>query len=94
MIKASDPVIDYLQNIIEFTRNCGYFKNGLSPRAGISILQSSKAWAYIHSRNFVVPEDIKSVLPWAASHRLFLEKESRFIKKNQIEEILNEIEVS
>jgi MoxR-like ATPase len=94
LIKTSDPVIDYLQNIIEFTRNCGYFKNGLSPRAGISILQSAKAWAYIYSRDFVIPEDIKTVLPWASSHRLFLEKESRFIKKDEIEEILNEIEIS
>ncbi|MDY0362049.1 MAG: MoxR family ATPase [Desulforegulaceae bacterium] len=93
LIKASDPVIDYLQDIIEFTRNCGYFKNGLSPRAGISILQSAKAWAYIYSRNFVIPEDIKTILPWAASHRLFLEKEQRFIKKNEIKEILNEIQI-
>ncbi|MDY0132108.1 MAG: MoxR family ATPase [Desulforegulaceae bacterium] len=94
LIKTSDPVIEYLQDIIEFTRNCGYFKNGLSPRAGISILQSAKARAYIYKRDFLIPEDIKNVLPWASSHRLFFEKESRFIKNSEIQEILNEIKIS
>jgi MoxR-like ATPase len=92
-IKASDPLIEYLQNIIEYTRLSGRFKNGLSPRAGINILQSAKAWAYIHSRDFAIPDDIIAILPWAASHRLFLEKENRFIKKNEIHEMLNEIKI-
>ncbi|MGM0418507.1 MAG: AAA family ATPase [Thermodesulfobacteriota bacterium] len=92
-IKASDPLIEYLQNIIEYTRLSGRFKNGLSPRAGINILQSAKAWAYIHSRDFAIPDDIIAILPWAASHRLFLEKENRFIKKNEINEMLNEIKI-
>lgn len=89
----SDPLIDYLQNIIDFTRKSGHFKSGLSPRAGISILQASKAWAMIHKRDYVVPDDIKIILPWAASHRLFLGSKNRYINQVEIQEMLNEIKV-
>jgi MoxR-like ATPase len=91
--KVSDPLIDYLQNIIDFTRKSGHFKSGLSPRAGINILQASRAWAKIHKRDYVVPDDIKIILPWAASHRLFLNSENRYINLKEIQEMLNEIQV-
>ncbi|PIE74660.1 MAG: AAA family ATPase [Deltaproteobacteria bacterium] len=92
-VVVKDPLIDYLQNIIDYTRTSAYFKAGLSPRAGISILQASRAWAKIHSRDYVIPDDVKNVLPWAASHRLFLKKENRMIRKKEIKEMLNDIKI-
>ena len=69
-IKASDPVIDYVQRIIAFSRLGSEFAFGLSPRGALALLQSAKAWALINDRSHVVPEDVQAVLPSVVEHRL------------------------
>lgn len=69
-IKASDPVIDYIQRIIAFSRLGSEFAFGLSPRGALALLQSAKAWALINDRSHVVPEDVQAVLPSVVEHRL------------------------
>ncbi|OIO59575.1 MAG: AAA family ATPase [Proteobacteria bacterium CG1_02_64_396] len=69
-VHAADPLLDYLQALIGFTRACDLFKVGLSPRAGLAILRAARAWAWLAGRGFVVPEDIQTILPMVAGHRL------------------------
>ncbi|TCV90669.1 AAA family ATPase [Sulfurirhabdus autotrophica] len=69
-IHVADALLDYLQAILAFTRNTPEFREGLSPRAGLAMLHSAQAWAYMHGRNKVVPEDIQAVLGSVACHRL------------------------
>lgn len=69
-VKVSDPVIDYVQRIIAFSRSGGEFAFGLSPRGALALLQSAKAWALINDRSHVVPEDVQVVLPSVVEHRL------------------------
>ena len=69
-VGAADPVVDYLQRLVQFTRTSEVFEYGLSPRAGLAILQSAKAIALLDGRNFVIPEDVQSVFPAVADHRL------------------------
>jgi MoxR-like ATPase len=69
-IHVADALLDYLQDLLEFSRVSGEFVDGLSPRAGLAILHGSQAWALLHGRAHVLPEDIQSVLPSIVSHRL------------------------
>ena len=69
-VKASDVLLDYLQRLIDYSRTASDFAYGLSPRGSLALLQAAKAWALIHNRQHVVPEDVQMVLPWVASHRL------------------------
>jgi MoxR-like ATPase len=75
-IQAAQPLIAYVQNLLEFSRTSSLFSIGLSPRAGISIIQSAKAWALIDGRDSVYPEDIQAVLGAATEHRLVLQNNS------------------
>ena len=69
-IHVSDPLFDYLQSLLDYSRNSGNYISGLSPRAGIAILNAAKAWALINARQHVLPEDIQAVLPSVIGHRI------------------------
>lgn len=73
-VTVSDALYDYLQKLLEFSRLSNDFSNGLSPRAGLAILHSAQAWAFLHHRDHVLPEDVQHVLPYVIGHRLFLNK--------------------
>ena len=69
-VGAAEPVVDYLQRLIQFTRTSEIFEYGLSPRAALAVLQSAKAVSLLEGRAFVIPEDIQAVFPAVADHRL------------------------
>ncbi len=69
-VHVSSALLDYLQDIIAYTRESSEYHCGLSPRAGIALLSAAKAWAFIDTRNSVLPDDIQAVLPAVAGHRL------------------------
>lgn len=69
-VKASDALLDYIQRLIAFTREHTHLQYGISPRGGLALLQAAKAWAFIHEREFIVPEDVQAVLPAVFLHRL------------------------
>ncbi len=69
-IHVSDPVLDYILAILKHSRNHLLFQMGLSPRAGLALIHASKAWAFIHQREMVLPDDINAVLPAVVLHRL------------------------
>lgn len=67
---VSPALLDYVQAILRHTRESARYVHGLSPRAGLSLLAAARAWALLDGRNAVIPEDIQTVLPGVASHRL------------------------
>jgi len=69
-VHAASPVVDYCHEVLLFTRRSERFIHGLSPRAGIGLLRAAKAWALLHGRAYVIPEDIQAVLPSVVVHRL------------------------
>jgi MoxR-like ATPase len=69
-IHTSPPMIDYCYEIVAFTRRSPRFLHGLSPRAGLGLLRSARAWALLNARDAVFPEDIQAVLPACVCHRL------------------------
>lgn len=68
-IKVSDKLLDYVLKILENTRTQDIFQ-GLSPRAGKDIIKAAKAWALIHGRDYVLPDDVQIILPAVISHRI------------------------
>ena len=69
-IALSEALIDYVQALLRYTRQSGQFYNGLSPRAGLGLIQAARAWAMISGRDFVLPEDVQAVFPSIVQHRL------------------------
>ncbi|MCX7087639.1 MAG: AAA family ATPase [Methylococcales bacterium] len=69
-VHTSPALLDYLQAIISFTRHSTEYSCGLSPRAGLALMTAAKAWAFMHKRDSVLPDDIQAVLAAVAGHRL------------------------
>ncbi|MES9969112.1 MAG: AAA family ATPase [Candidatus Thiodiazotropha sp.] len=69
-VHVADALIDYCQDILSFSRNSPDYRHGLSPRAGLAILQGARAWALIEGRKLVLPEDLQAILPATIGHRL------------------------
>lgn len=69
-VRAEPALLDYVQALLRHTRVSPDFSHGLSPRAGLSLLQAARAWAYMDGRDHVVPEDVQAVLPAVVTHRL------------------------
>ncbi len=67
---CSEALLDYLQDIIEYTRTSHLFSCGLSTRASQGLLQVAKAHSLLQHRDHVLPEDIQAVLPCVVDHRL------------------------
>jgi MoxR-like ATPase len=69
-IKVSEPLIDYVQRLVWFSRQGHEFAFGLSPRGALALVAGAKAWALINDRTHVVPEDVQAILPGVVEHRL------------------------
>ncbi|MCB1751822.1 MAG: AAA family ATPase [Gammaproteobacteria bacterium] len=69
-VHVSEAVLDYCQALLAFSRSSPRFHRGLSPRAGLALLRSAKAWALLSGRFQLLPEDIQAVLPATVGHRL------------------------
>ncbi len=69
-IHLSEALLDYIQSILSFSRSSPHYITGLSPRAGLALVHAARAWALIHDRDYVLPEDIQQLLPYVAAHRL------------------------
>ncbi|MEC3533626.1 AAA family ATPase, partial [Bacillus thuringiensis] len=51
---------------------------GASPRGSIALMKASQAYAFIHGRNYVIPDDVKFLAPYVLAHRLILKMEAKF----------------
>ena len=71
-VHVSEPLLDYVQALLKYTRESGEFVAGLSPRGGIALLRASQAWAFLKAHNGVHPEDLQAVLGSVVAHRLQL----------------------
>jgi MoxR-like ATPase len=69
-VHASEPLLDYVQDLIAATRNGQWFVQGLSPRAGMAVLRTARAQAMLSGRDYVAPDDVQAILPQTVAHRL------------------------
>ena len=71
-IHVADALLDYIQAVLEFTRNSPMFEFGLSPRGGLALLNAARGMALIDGQEYVLPEHVKQVMAVVLDHRLEL----------------------
>lgn len=69
-VHAAEPLLHYIQDLVDATRNGQWFVQGLSPRAGIALLRAAKANALLHGRDYASPDDVQAMFVPTMAHRL------------------------
>lgn len=92
---TSDAIKKYIIDIVNVTRDknfsyAKYISYGASPRAAIALFIASKAESLMQGRNFVTPEDIKTVIYSVLRHRIILNYQAE-AEKVSADDIINEI---
>jgi MoxR-like ATPase len=82
-VHCSDIVVKYVQRILVQSRNVRSEFAGLSPRSGLALLATARAWAYLDGRDFVLPEDVQSTGPWVINHRMKFPTNTAFEKTKE-----------
>ncbi len=73
-----DPSLkQYLVELVSATRSHPMLALGASPRASLGLMRTGQARAALHGREFVLPDDIKTLAPAVLCHRLILKPEAR-----------------
>lgn len=86
----------YIVDLVTQTRHHRQVAIGVSPRGSLALLKLSRAWAAMHGRNFVLPDDVKLFARDALSHRIILEPSlwgSKTIENTVIDEVVQSIPV-
>lgn len=91
-VRTTPALLDYLLALIQHTRNHPGLRQGLSPRAGLSLRRAAQAWALIEGRSGVIPEDVQAVFAAVVNHRLVAASE-REAGAPTAEEILNQVAI-
>ena len=92
-----DPVLrTYIVRLVQATRDHQDMELGASPRATLGLYRCSQALAAIHEREYVTPDEIKLLAPYALAHRVILKSQARLRERTSetvILEILEQVEV-
>jgi MoxR-like ATPase len=75
-VRVEDGVLNYIAAITHATRNSAELAHGASTRAGVSLLLASKTLAALRGRDYVSPDDIKTIVPPTLRHRVYLRPEA------------------
>jgi MoxR-like ATPase len=74
-VHVSDPIGNYIVAIVEASRDHGDVQVGASPRGALAVMKLARGHALLAGRDFVTPDDVKSVAVPALAHRLTLRPE-------------------
>ncbi|MDY6955573.1 MAG: AAA family ATPase [Pseudomonadota bacterium] len=69
-VHLAEPIVSYVLALLGHTRRSGWFREGLSPRAGLGLIRVAQAWALLAGRDHVLPEDVQALFESLAGHRL------------------------
>lgn len=84
-VYVDELIVDYIVRLVDATRNPeshnlntmkSYILHGASPRATLALYKASQAYAFLHRRHFVIPEDVKAVAYIVLRHRIMLSFEA------------------
>lgn len=91
-IFVHEALLGYMVDLVNATRHHAGIRQGASPRASISLMQLSKANAYLHGRDYIVPRDIQQIFYDVIAHRILTNAEgSAKASQQALEEILHEV---
>ena len=76
LVTVSEPLVDYVVQVVRRTRSDDAILVGAGPRATQALLRAARAWAALNNRDFVSPDDVRAVAVPVIEHRLLLRPES------------------
>lgn len=68
-IKTTKILLGYVSDVLQASRKDQEY--GLSPRAGLDLLDAARGWAFLEKRDHVLPDDVQMVFPFVAAHRMY-----------------------
>jgi MoxR-like ATPase len=80
-VQVMDCIYEYVTKLTQATRNHPMIALGVSPRGALAVCRMAKAYAYLHGRSFVVPEDVVAVFTDTCAHRLVLATKARMMEE-------------
>ena len=89
-VRVAEAVREYIVRVARATRKNADIELGASPRATLALYQSSQAWAAIHGRDYVLPDDVKQMAPHVLTHRLMLSAQAQ-LRGRRMEELVADI---
>jgi MoxR-like ATPase len=95
-IIISDPVRQYIVDIVRATREHPAVQFGASPRGSLGLMRAGQALAALRGRDYTLPDDIKSLVIPVLAHRLILKEQNRLrgeSAKQILEDIIDRIPV-
>jgi MoxR-like ATPase len=95
-VRVEPAVENYIVELVRATRNHSGVELGVSPRGTLALYRSSQAYAAIHGRFYVIPDDVKRVARPVLSHRMIATSQTRLhgrVMEQIIEEVLHNVSV-
>lgn len=89
-VKTDARISEYIVMLCRATREHSAVALGASPRASITVQRLAKAHAFMNSRQFVLPEDVRDIFPYAVAHRLILSRDAS-MRGIQSESVISEV---
>jgi MoxR-like ATPase len=95
-VTCSENIKKYIIDIVNASRSADYIKLGVSPRGSIALQRMAKAYAFVNGRDFVLPDDVKTLAPFVLAHRIMLTPKGKSVvesKDDAVRKLVEEIEV-
>lgn len=95
-VYIAKSVYEYIAKLVQKTREHEMVSLGVSPRGALSLCQMAKAYAFVNSRDFVTPDDIRAVFADVCGHRLMLNSKARLNElsaENILADIIKDVEI-
>lgn len=89
-VKISEGVKEYIVRLCHRTRDHHQVYLGVSPRGSLALYRASQALAFVRGREYVIPDDVKELVPLIFAHRMMVKPESR-LEGSTVERILTAI---
>ncbi len=90
-VKISNELMDYIVEIIKRTRSSDLIKIGASPRASILFSRACQAYAFVNGRDYVIPDDIKTLAIPILVHRVIPKGKISDGRREEVEDIVRDI---
>ncbi len=95
-ITLSDPVLNYIVDLVEATHKHPDVRLGASPRAALALMQLGRVLAAMDGRDYVIPDDVKKAAKYVLIHRVILRPEAEAMDRRPedvVESILSSVPV-
>ncbi|MEI6425052.1 MAG: AAA family ATPase [Lentisphaerota bacterium] len=95
-VHVSEPIKEYILNIADATRKHPSLATGGSPRASLALMRAGQSFAAYYGRQYVIPRDIRELVPVVLGHRISMKLRSQGEFKNTfdvLKDILEKIPV-